>query len=518
MSRTVYKHVAVIGIDGMGNFNKNTPTPFMDKIFENGAVSFDGVSMDPTISAENWGAMLLGAKPTVHKLTNSIVGRIEYTNDALPSVFRRIREVMPDAFLASYSHWEPINHGIIEHNLGVEFGTEDNDDDLCPKIVSVVAKKPVFLFVQFDNVDGAGHRNGYGTQGHLDRISVTDGLVNDIYEAYKKAGILEDTLFIVTADHGGFDHGHGGYNDTEKNVFIGAVGKGVPKGKIYGYQTRDIASIVLYALGIDVPECDERGFSSLVPKGIFEDVEGSNRPKAEPFYVDSRETPAIDGKDGLYSYFTKDRVKLCMFMDNNILDATGNFEPEEVRTVKYYSNGVNGSYSEYGLTGHVVFNKVDLNKGDITFSSWLKIDRSLTKSVCVFASRELGAGQSVTGISLEMRCNDTRFVMADDDDDLEITVPFPEDVSEGWVNVIVSVDRTNKKLAFYNNFELVNTYDIPDRYLGEICKLPFAVGDNSTGTFNTEKYPSTFLMDDFIIFDGAFTQEDVDKLKKYYNL
>ena len=71
--RKTYKHVAVIGIDGMGIYNRLTPTPCMDQIFEQGAVTWDARSLDPTISAQNWGAMLIGTNPEVHGLTNAIV-------------------------------------------------------------------------------------------------------------------------------------------------------------------------------------------------------------------------------------------------------------------------------------------------------------------------------------------------------------------------------------------------------------------------------------------------------------
>ena len=33
--RFIYKHVVVVGLDGMGIFNKKANTPCMDKIFEN---------------------------------------------------------------------------------------------------------------------------------------------------------------------------------------------------------------------------------------------------------------------------------------------------------------------------------------------------------------------------------------------------------------------------------------------------------------------------------------------------
>ena len=208
-----YKHVAVLGIDGMGSFNRLTDTPGMDELFANGAVTYNALSMNPTISAENWGAMLIGANPIAHGLTNSIVGRFEYKNKELPSVFTRIREAYPDAYLASCCNWNPINHGIIEHDIGVDLRTAENDEALTPVICEVVAKKPLFLFVQLDDVDGAGHGSSYGSAGHLKKITETDVLIGRICDAYRQAGILDDTLILVIADHGGIRNGHGGYMD-----------------------------------------------------------------------------------------------------------------------------------------------------------------------------------------------------------------------------------------------------------------------------------------------------------------
>ncbi len=117
--RIIYDYVVVIGVDGMGNFNKNTDTPNIDRIFADGAQTFYGYSMLPTVSAQNWGGMLLGASPAVHGLTNGYISQFEHSLAHLPSVFKRIRDAFPDAFLASYCNWNPINHGLIEHTLGV---------------------------------------------------------------------------------------------------------------------------------------------------------------------------------------------------------------------------------------------------------------------------------------------------------------------------------------------------------------------------------------------------------------
>ena len=269
-----YNHVIVIGIDGAGAFIKDADTPHFDLIFAEGAVTYGALSSNPTISAECWGSMLLGVGPEVHKLTNGIVSSTPYPTDSpFPSLFHRIREVMPDAELGSYCDWNPITFGIVENNQNVAHETA-RDTDLIPMICDYIrAKKPTFLFTQLDSVDGAGHGHGYGTEKHLQRIHEVDELMNDVYETVKETGILEDTLFILIADHGGHGTGHGGWTDEEKYVTFAASGKGVKKGTIEEMNIRDLAAIVLYAFGIDAPEFDEQGWTAQVPAGIFADAE-----------------------------------------------------------------------------------------------------------------------------------------------------------------------------------------------------------------------------------------------------
>lgn len=98
--------------------------------------------------------------------------------------------------------------------------------------------------------------------------------VNDVYETVKEASILDDTLFILMVDHGGtpFDGngaGHGGWTDGEKYVTFAASGRGVQKGSVGDMNIRDLAAIVLYALGIERPALDEQVWTAQVPDGLF---------------------------------------------------------------------------------------------------------------------------------------------------------------------------------------------------------------------------------------------------------
>ena len=272
MSDKKYSHVIVVGIDGAGSFIKNAVTPHFDRIFAESAVTYKALSSNPTISAECWGSMLLGVGPEVHKLNNGLVMQRQYPLDSpFPSLFRRIREAMPDARLGSYCDWNPITFGIVESNAGVDKDT-DRDTALTPRICNYIKEaKPTFLFVQMDSVDGAGHTFDYGTPEHLDRINVVDNYLGDIHEAAKEAGILDDTLFIAISDHGGINRAHGGWTDVEKYVTFAAKGKGISKSEIEEMNIRDLAAIVLYALGIDLPALDEQGWTSQIPAKIFND-------------------------------------------------------------------------------------------------------------------------------------------------------------------------------------------------------------------------------------------------------
>ena len=57
-----------------------------------------------------------------------------------------------------------------------------------------------------------------------------DGYIGQIIQAVKDAGIYDETIFIVTADHGGVNKGHGGKTMLEMETPFIICGKNVKKG------------------------------------------------------------------------------------------------------------------------------------------------------------------------------------------------------------------------------------------------------------------------------------------------
>ena len=518
-----YKYVAVIGLDGMGAFCNNTPTPNLDRIFENGCKTTDALSMAPTISAQNWGAMLLGAKPSVHGITNENISLKRYSNEALPSIFKRVKDVYPDALICSYCNWNPINFGLLEEELDVETYTNHDDNVITDKIVESVKRKPDFLFVQLDNIDGAGHTHGYGTQGHLDQITLEDSFVGRIYDEYCKQGIIDDTLFCVITDHGGIRNGHGGFADTEKYIFFGMVGKTVIKNSKPAFmQTRDISAIVLYALGIDIPEYDIDGFTSQIPDGIFSDYDKKYFIiEAKPNIPETKPTPEIDGKNGLYQYFDKDKIMLNIDMDNNFEDKTGKHKIRQFGTIKYYSNGVRGSYAELGNTGFAQIDDLKFGNNSFTVAFWVKMNPDLIEATPIVCNKDWWwQERKKNGFCISLRAADIFFNLGCEIGATEIAVNMPENVSEGWVHIAVIIDKDAKEFRAFCNFKPEYVLNLHPLFFEEnhIDALPLVIGNDALHKYNNETYKMIHQIDDLLIFNYALDNNDIKKLEAYYSI
>ena len=84
---------------------------------------------------------------------------------------------------------------------------------------------------------------------------------------------MKNSLFIVVADHGETDGGHGGQTKEESSAVLAVAGHNVNKIELGAdAHNRDVSAIALYALGIDQPG----QFISSVPDGLF----GESREKS----------------------------------------------------------------------------------------------------------------------------------------------------------------------------------------------------------------------------------------------
>jgi hypothetical protein len=298
------KHVIIIGVDGMSPDGvRKAETPNMDNLMKNGAYTLHARGVLPTVSTPNWASMIMGAGPEQHGMTSNDWERDEFSIPAVttgsenlfPSIFTILHEQKPGAEIGVINHWDGFAR-LVDHS-SVNYIKHGETEVETAQLASdyIKSKKPVLTFVHLDHVDGAGHHYGHGSPEYYKSVEIADLLIGTIIQAAKDAGIYEDAVIIVSADHGGLGYGHGGESLEELEIPFIIAGKNVKKGyemktPVYQY---DNAATVAYILGLQQPH-------AWIGKPILFAFEGNEEP--ENYHVRfSVEKPEFTPGKNLYS-------------------------------------------------------------------------------------------------------------------------------------------------------------------------------------------------------------------------
>lgn len=260
------EHVFFIGLDGWGSYSVNkAETPNIKELMEAGSYTLQKRSVLPSSSAVNWASMFMGAGPELHGYTEwgsrtpDLPSRVLNQNGIFPNFFTMIRDAAPDAELGMIYEWEGIKYIVdtLSLNHYAKASTENGNLDLRDRAVSYIKdKKPTFAGFIFDSPDDVGHGAGHDTEEYFEKMNELDGYVSDIVNAVKEAGIFENSIIIVTSDHGGIDKGHGGKTMMEMETPFIIAGKGIKKGGEFheSMMQYDVAPTVADIFNLEAPQ------------------------------------------------------------------------------------------------------------------------------------------------------------------------------------------------------------------------------------------------------------------------
>ncbi len=495
----LYKRIVLFGVDGAGAFFREADTPNIDRIFKNGSRTYDGITALPSISAECWGSMLHGVDPSAHKMTNgSIQVKQAMSDSRYPSFFRVIRENYPDAVLASFTTWSAINRGIIENDIGV-IKVNGDERTVTDKAVEFVSNNEFdLLFVMYEEVDLKGHHNGYGSQRHLEEITQSDRYIGEIYDALEKRGMVEDTLFIVSPDHGGTIYGnHGGDTKEEMQIMIAVAGKGVINGTMGGDEpvyVKSVAAIILYGMGLGIPET----WTANVPLNLFENYNEQERIRVE----DRQEVTRDILNDGLIRTPIWFEGSMLEYMNHDIVQTVGEitFHPGIHRESADLSKGyVLLKRYKVGIDSFAVGIRIkytEFNHDEVLFSNSRAKDPNFN-----------GFNAILTKGGVTFRIGNGRYGQKFDFD-------FEHKPNE-WFSFIVSIDRDNQKISAFFNYELITEYAINEEFrTSTLDSLDFGIGMDGM-----EEYPYHLeaLLSELYIFRIAVNEADMIKIKEQYD-
>lgn len=250
--------VLIIGIDGCrpdALLAANTPN--MDALWKNGAYTFKAQTDEISSSGPAWSAMLTGVWHQKHNVLNN-----DYEDPDLehyPHFFHRIRQEKPELKTYSVATWGPI-HKILQEGDATYTSSKLSDALVAEEVASILENRDVdVMFVQLDEVDGAGHRHDYTAESkkYLKAIERSDAQVGTMISALEQRSAIkeENWLIILSTDHGGSDFGHGKNIPEHTTVFYIASGKSAVKGEIQQeVGVVDVAVTALFHLGIPAKE------------------------------------------------------------------------------------------------------------------------------------------------------------------------------------------------------------------------------------------------------------------------
>lgn len=261
------KHVVLIGLDGWGSYSyEKANIPNIKKLAQDGSYTLTKRTVLPSSSAVNWASMFMGAGPELHGYTTwgsktpELPSREVNENGIFPTVFSELRKQKPNATIGCFYEWDGIKYLI--DTVAVSHHKQSPDYNKNPRALTnmgveyIKTYKPEFVSLIWDNPDHVGHESGHDTPEYYAKLEELDGYVGEIVEAVRRAGMLSQTVFIVTSDHGGIEKGHGKISMEEMETPFIISGKGIEKGaKIERSMMQfDVAAVIADLFGLKTPQ------------------------------------------------------------------------------------------------------------------------------------------------------------------------------------------------------------------------------------------------------------------------
>jgi predicted AlkP superfamily pyrophosphatase or phosphodiesterase len=247
-------HVLIISEDGMrADAVATLHLKWHDIMRKRGSSTVHAQTIRDASTLPAHASMLSGVGPNVHGLTwNTWRPNGGYIK--APTIFNHAQDAgLTTAF---FTGKPKLRHIVPPGTVGVY----SRPGYYCKKVAEEAAtylttEKPALAFVHFSDPDEVGHAKGWMSNAQQKAIYDSDRCLGILYEALEKSGLLDDTLIIVSADHGGHNKVHSGAKLIDREIPWIACGPGVREDFSIqsALSTVDTAATALYALGLPIP-------------------------------------------------------------------------------------------------------------------------------------------------------------------------------------------------------------------------------------------------------------------------
>ncbi|MFC1997756.1 alkaline phosphatase family protein [Chloroflexota bacterium] len=246
------KNVLLILVDGMRPDGlQQAETPTIDMLAASGRSTLSARTVRPSVSLPCITSLFLGVPPERHGITTNLWMPPARPVPGLVDIIHQA-----GGQTASFYNWEELRDVSRPGSLDAAFflrdcSTPQSDTQLTDLAIKWLGDNPFrFAFVYLGYTDIAGHDHGWMSEPYIGAISNADCCVAQLLDI-----LHEDSLVVVTADHGGHGRTHG--TDSPEDMLIPLIlrGSGFPAGSSFPgpVSILDIAPTICNWLGIDPP-------------------------------------------------------------------------------------------------------------------------------------------------------------------------------------------------------------------------------------------------------------------------
>ena len=246
------RRVLILSIDGLRpDAIALAPMPNLEALMAGAAFTLNAQTIRPSATLPSHASMLTGLCPSKHGVD---------WNDYKPELGFALGTDLFDLAHAAgmqtvmYVGKEKLRQ--ITEPASTDVFTYINDRDLVIADQLIQNFPPDFrlLFVHFPTPDWMGHEYGWLSPEQLSVIFRADEALGNMLAELNRRGLREETLIIVTADHGGHDTTHGSSLPEDMTIPWIASGPGIrPGGLTTQVHTMDTAATAAFALGLPLP-------------------------------------------------------------------------------------------------------------------------------------------------------------------------------------------------------------------------------------------------------------------------
>jgi arylsulfatase A-like enzyme len=244
--------VLILSIDGLRpDAIALAPMPNLLAILQNSAYTLSAQTVYPSVTLVAHASMLSGLCPSKHGVD---------WNDYLPEKgFAQGTDLFDLAHAAGlqtvmYVGKEKLRQLTEPASTDTFVFLNDRDLVITDQLLANFPQDFDLLFIHFPTTDWMGHAYGWLSEEQLSVIRRADEALGEILSGFEARGLRDETLIIITADHGGHETGHGTDLAVDMTIPWVASGPGIqPKQLSTQVYTMDTAATAAFILGLPIP-------------------------------------------------------------------------------------------------------------------------------------------------------------------------------------------------------------------------------------------------------------------------